>query len=153
MMHELFKDKEHLVRMAGLFTAGLVVFLVLRGVLVPADFGELGHFRTGALGENIHVERHFAGRAACEMCHDDIAEERLTSAHAGIGCEACHSAQAAHADDPEAAEPVLPEANPLCTSCHQVSVAKPEWFPQVDAEEHSDGETCLECHMPHDPGI
>ncbi len=63
-MRELFKDKEHLVRMAGLFGVGLLVFVVLRGVLIPADFGELGHYRASALDDNRSVELKFAGRAA-----------------------------------------------------------------------------------------
>ena len=45
-MRDGFKDREHLLRMAALFVAGLAAFVVLRGVLVPADFGELGHYRS-----------------------------------------------------------------------------------------------------------
>jgi len=82
-MRELFKDREHLVRMAGLFGVGLLVFVVLRGVLIPADFGELGHYRASALEDNRSVELKFAGRAACEECHDDVAEERVDGAHHG----------------------------------------------------------------------
>ena len=53
-MRELFKDKEHLFRMAGLFGVGLLVFVVLRGVLIPADFGDLGHYRASALDDIPH---------------------------------------------------------------------------------------------------
>jgi hypothetical protein len=152
-MRELFKDKEHLVRMAGLFIVGLLVFVVLRGVLIPADFGELGHYRASALEDNRSVELKFAGRALCEECHDDVAEERADGAHDGVNCEACHGALALHALDPGAVVPELPEAAALCVTCHQTSVAKPAWFPQVEPVDHADGETCDECHMPHNPGI
>jgi hypothetical protein len=150
---ELFKDKEHLVRMAGLFGVGLLVFVVLRGVLIPADFGDLGHYRASALDDNSSVELQFAGRAACEVCHDDVAAERAESAHRSIACEACHGALAVHADNPEAAIPERPEATPLCVSCHGANVTKPAWFPAVIPDEHSDGEACDECHLPHAPGF
>jgi hypothetical protein len=152
-MRELFKDKEHLVRMAGLFIVGLLVFVVLRGILIPADFGELGHYRASALEDNRSVELKFAGRAACEECHDDVAEERVDGAHNGVNCEACHGALALHVLDPGAVVPELPEAAVLCVTCHQRSVARPAWFPQVEPVDHADGETCDECHLPHNPGI
>jgi hypothetical protein len=38
-MGRLFENKEHLVRMAALFAAGLVVFLVMQALLVPEGFG------------------------------------------------------------------------------------------------------------------
>ena len=152
-MRELFKDKEHLVRMAGLFAAGLLVFVVFRGILIPADFGEYGHFRAGALEDNRGAAPVFAGRAACEECHDDVAAERVGSAHGSVGCEAGHGALASHAEDPSVVLPELPEATPMCLSCHQRSVSKPEWFPQVVPDEHSEGEACSECHMPHNPGF
>ena len=152
-VHELFKDKEHLFRMAGLLGVGLLVFVVLRGVLIPADFGDLGHYRASALDDNSSLNLRFAGRAACEACHDDVAAERAESAHKSIGCEACHGALAVHADDPEAVIPERPEATPLCVSCHGANVTKPAWFPVVIPDEHSEGEACDGCHLPHDPGF
>ncbi|MCJ7755156.1 MAG: cytochrome c family protein [Thermoanaerobaculales bacterium] len=152
-MGELFKDKEHLVRVAGLLAVGLIGFLVLRGVLIPADFGELGHYRASALDDNRSVPLHFAGRAVCEECHDDVAEERAGGAHQRVGCEACHGALELHAVDPDALVPELPVVTPLCVSCHRASAAKPDWFPTVEPDVHSEGEACDECHMPHAPGI
>lgn len=152
-MGKLFEDKEHLVRMAGLFAVGIVVFLVLRGVLVPADFGELGHYRTSAIDDNRSVLPQFAGREACEACHDGVAEERASSAHRSISCETCHGALAAHADDPGAVMPELPESTPLCVGCHEMNAARPSWFPQVNGADHADGSPCDDCHLPHHPEI
>jgi len=152
-MGDLFKDKEHLVRMAGIFAIGLIGFLLLRGVLIPADFGEYGHYRASALDDNRAVPLRYAGRALCEECHDGVAAEREGGAHQGVGCEACHGALGLHAEDPGALIPELPAATPLCVSCHTMSVARPDWFPQVEPDEHSEGEACDECHMPHAPGI
>jgi hypothetical protein len=153
MMKELFKDKEHLVRAAGLLVVGLIGFLLLRGVLIPADYGELGHYRASALDDNRALPLHYAGRAVCESCHDDVAEERAGGAHQQVGCEACHGALFVHAEDPDALVPELPSVTPLCVSCHAARVAKPDWYPQVEPKEHSGGEACDECHMPHSPGI
>ena len=150
-MGGLFKDKEHLVRMAGLFGAGLLLFLLLRGVLIPADFGVYGHFRAGALSDNASVNLHFAGRAACASCHDDVAATKAAGPHAPIGCESCHGPLARHADDPQSQQPELPVATPLCVGCHAANVARPASFPQVDPPEHAQGEACDGCHSPHDP--
>jgi len=46
-----FKDVEHLVRLAALFAAGLLVFSIARAELVPAGFGTLGHYRASAIEE------------------------------------------------------------------------------------------------------
>lgn len=150
-MKELFRDKEHLLVVVGIFAGGLLAFLVLRALFVPEGFGEYGHFRAGSLDDNRMVVRRFAGRETCEECHDDVAVDRALGAHTGIGCEACHGPLLVHASDPSEVLPTLPEATPLCMSCHLANVAKPSWFPQVDAIDHSDGEACDECHLPHRP--
>lgn len=148
-----FRDREHLVRMAVLFAAGIAVFVVMRVVLVPADFGEYGHYRAGALADNASVVPVYAGRDACADCHEDVVASRQGSLHAQVGCEACHGALGAHAADPGEVQPVLLEATPLCLHCHARSVARPASFPQVDAEEHAGGDPCTDCHLPHHPEI
>jgi uncharacterized CHY-type Zn-finger protein len=152
-MRERFRDSEHLVRLVGLFAAGILVFLVLRMVMVPKSFGVYGHYRAGALLDLRARDPVYAGRAACADCHDDIVAQRVGSRHAQIGCESCHGALAAHAADPEAVKPELPEATPLCERCHQANVARPHGFPQVDPAEHAEGSPCTECHSPHHPEI
>ncbi len=152
-MRERFRDSEHLFRMAGMFAIGFLVFLGLRAVFVPEGFGELGHFRAGAIADNSARAPVFAGRGVCGECHDDIAAARRGGAHEKIGCESCHGALAAHASDPEALQPQLPDPATLCLGCHRIEAARPTGFPQVDAAEHADSEPCLSCHDPHRPGI
>jgi len=144
-----FRDYEHLLRPAGLALLGLVGFLVLRGVLVPDDFGRYGHYRASALDENRGEPVVFAGQDACLACHED---GRKGGKHAGVRCEACHGALARHAeaDDPAAAKPTPPDAQ-LCLVCHLANVAKPASFPQIDLEEHAEAGSCLTCHGAHDP--
>jgi hypothetical protein len=145
------RDIEHFLRAALLFGIGLVLFLVVRGFLVPKDFGAMGHFRPGALDDNRARPVAFAGRAACEECHGEVAELRKGSKHERINCEACHGALAAHAQDPGAVTPALPDAGKLCLTCHLQNVARPAAFPQISPEDHAGTQACTECHRPHHP--
>ena len=151
-MADRFRDQIHLIRLAGVFVAGGLVFLLMRALLVPSDFGVLGHYRASALTDNREVPMAYAGRQACADCHDDMSAELAGGGHAGVGCEACHGAWARHAEDPAAVVPELPGAR-MCVICHARSAARPDWFPQVQPEEHSGGEECTECHQAHRPGF
>ena len=74
-----FKDAEHLFRLAAVFVAGLVLFLLARGFLVPRSFGQYGHYRGTAIAEIAAHPIAFAGHQTCEACHSDVLEvkERL----------------------------------------------------------------------------
>lgn len=148
-----FKDREHLVRMAALFLAALGVFVLLRALMVPSDFGIYGHFRAGALKDNASHPLSYAGRSACGECHSDIVDARKGSKHQRIGCEACHGALAQHAADPEKLKPVLPDGKTICLVCHLENVAKPKGFPQVNPKDHGDDGPCTGCHNPHHPEV
>jgi len=150
-MGHLFRHGGHLFRVAGLFAAGVVAFLVLQAFMVPKGFGVYGHYRAGALDDNkAHPVVH-AGRAACLDCHSDVGDVLGKGKHAAIGCEACHGPHAGHATDPSTAKAVRPDAHELCARCHQASVARPAGFPQVEPAEHAGAEACTSCHTPHSP--
>lgn len=150
-MRETLKDRAHLLRVAAVFAAGLVVFFIARGILVPEGFGELGHYRAPALKDVRATTPSFAGRQACADCHTDVPELLKKGKHAGLGCEACHGALARHADDPEKQKPVKLDPRKLCLTCHTSNLAKPKKFPQVDPAEHGEGAACTSCHTAHDP--
>ncbi len=153
MKGDRFGDYEHLLRVLGLFAAGLVVFLVLKAFLVPASFGLYGHYRADSLEENRARPVSFAGHAVCEDCHADVVEARKKSKHERVSCEACHGALARHAaGDESAGKPARPTAA-LCLTCHASNVAKPAGFPQVSPKDHAEPGTCLECHKPHSPKL
>ena len=47
-----FHSYEHLLRLAAVFAVGAILFLGLRSMLVPSDYGRLGPYRAAALTEN-----------------------------------------------------------------------------------------------------
>lgn len=148
-----FKDVEHLLRLAGLFLAGVLIFIIVRGALVPDDFGALGHYRAGALASNRDKPVVHAGQAACVGCHVDVAEVRAGSLHAPLGCEGCHGPLGAHASAQDDRKPVRPEGRDLCLRCHAANAGRPAWFRTVVATEHAGEERCITCHRPHAPAL
>ena len=148
-----FKDAGHLFRLAGVFVAGILLFLVLRGFLVPKSFGEYGHYRGNALSEIAARPVNFAGHETCEGCHADVLEKKKDGKHAHVNCEACHGPLAKHADDPASVTPEKLDTAVLCVRCHEANAAKPKSFPQVVSADHSSGLPCDTCHQPHSPVI
>jgi len=138
--------------MAALFGVGILVFLIAQAVLVPADFGQFGHYRTGALAANRARPISFAGQATCVECHSDVGETKSANQHRGVRCEACHGPQARHAATGED-KPPRPDPAALCVRCHAAAPARPASFPQVDLKEHAGGELCTSCHTAHAPRI
>ncbi len=149
----VFKDAGHLFRFAGLFVLLFLVFLVVRGYVVPKTFGQYGHYRGASIGEIAAHPVKFAGHEACETCHVDVLDVKKNGKHAHVNCEACHGPLAKHADDPSSVTPAKLDTAVLCVRCHAASVARPKNFPQVDAAEHSAGLPCETCHQPHSPAI
>jgi hypothetical protein len=148
----LLKDAEHLARVAALFLLGVAAFFLAQRLLVPEGFGKYGHYRPGALEDRRNLPNVFAGRAACEECHTDVAETKAKGKHARPACEACHGALALHAAD-SSIKPTRPDGRALCLRCHAALVGRPSSFPQVDVAEHAPKGSCTECHAAHDPGL
>ncbi len=148
-----FKDAGHLFRLAAVFVCGILAFLGIRAVLVPKSFGQYGHYRGDALAEVAARPVSFAGHPACEDCHTDVLEKKKSGRHAHVNCEACHGAQAKHADDPGSVQPAKLDTAVLCVRCHEANIAKPKGFPQVVSADHSNGMPCDTCHQPHSPAI
>jgi hypothetical protein len=149
----VFKDAGHLFRFAGLFVFAFLVFLVIRGYVVPKSFGQYGHYRGAAIGEIAAHPVKFAGHQACEACHTDVLDVKKNGKHAQVNCEACHGPLTKHADDPATVTPPKLDTAVLCVRCHAASAAKPKGFPQVVAADHSAGLSCETCHQPHSPAM
>jgi predicted CXXCH cytochrome family protein len=148
-----FKDAEHLLRLAAIFIAGLLVFVVVRAALVPDDFGVYGHYRAGAVDDNRARPLVHAGQAACADCHGDVVTTRAAAGHVRVACEGCHGPLARHAAAPDEAKPVRPDGRELCARCHAANTGKPAWYRTVAVKDHAGEERCVACHTPHDPRI
>jgi len=149
----LFKDIEHLVRLAAVIVVLLAVFLVLRAAVVPRSFGEYGHYRGAAIAEAAARPAAFAGHEVCEACHTDVVDQKKQGRHVAVPCEACHGPLAKHADDPASVTPAKLDTAVVCARCHEANSAKPKWFPQVVTADHAGGIACDTCHQPHRPKI
>jgi hypothetical protein len=147
-------NSAHLIRVAALYVALMVVLLIVRQILVPRDFGKYGHFRAGAIQDNRLHPVSFAGAPTCRECHTDEARQIASGQHERVRCEACHGPLAAHAEDPTAHAGHKPDPKTVCMRCHLANVAKPVAFPQVVPSEHApEGAACSDCHVPHSPGM
>ena len=149
----LFKDIEHLVRLAVVMAIALIAFVGLRAVVVPHSFGQYGHYRGAAIAEIAARPAAFAGHDVCEACHTDVVDQKKLGKHVVVPCEACHGAQAKHADDPASVKPAKLDTAVTCARCHEANSAKPKAFPQVVTADHSGGIACDTCHQPHRPKI
>lgn len=130
----MFKDTEHLIRLAVVIIILLAVFVLLRAAVVPESFGQYGHYRGDAIAEIAGRTPAFAGHDVCEGCHTDVVDQ--LGRHANVACEACHGAQGKHAHDPASVKPQLPDTAVICARCHEANSAKPKAFPQVVTADH-----------------
>lgn len=148
-----WKDAAHLIRPAIVFLALSVVFLLVRRAVVPASFGQYGHYRGSVLEELRKTPIRFAGQQACSDCHAEVVQARSKGRHQGVACETCHGPLNKHAMDPEALKPGKPVVTALCSSCHERDAAKPAFLKQVDTAEHAGGTSCQSCHNAHTPKL
>ena len=148
-----FKNVAHLFRIAAAFAIGVILFLVLRGFLVPKSFGQYGHYRGDALNEIASRPISYASHEVCETCHSDVLDVKKRGRHARVACESCHGPQANHTQDPASVVPEKLDTAKLCVRCHEANHSKPMDFPQVHSADHSSGLPCNTCHQPHSPRI
>ena len=157
-----FKIPPQIVRLL-LLTVGIVVsYLVARYFLTPASFGDYswfretpapfgqyGWFRANAMGEIASLPRTYAGRKACEECHDDEQKKLSAKEHKNLSCEGCHGPAKAHADNPDIKPDILNYSH--CIRCHEANPSRPKTHKQIASRTHYPGQKCTECHVPHQP--
>ena len=117
LRHTWARVPEQVKRLGILFAIIVIVFIPVRGALVPKDFGKLGHYRASALGEIASLDINYAGHGVCNDCHDDIVAIKAAGYHHNVACEVCHGPSNAHVDDPEAFTPVAPRQRGYCPLC------------------------------------
>ena len=56
---------QQIARLAIVFALAIVALVVMRRVLTPKTFGELGHYRAQAIDDIVATPIKYAGRGAC----------------------------------------------------------------------------------------
>ena len=164
-------------RLLVAFVIFIAIFLLLRYLLIPASFGELGHYRADAIDDVAAYPLQHAGREACITCHEGEVEEASYGYHADLSCEGCHGPAYRHAIYSEMADPdnypdslrlMRPLEREFCAMCHDLNSSRVKFssdstetsmVKMVDVKEHNHfiyEETneiirCVECHYPHSP--
>lgn len=134
------------------FAVFVTIFLIVRSMLIPESFGDLGYYRANSLKEIEATELKHAGKEDCAMCHDAVAELMLSDKHQGISCEACHGPGYEHTLSPETIHPEKPHTREFCGLCHGTNAARPNnVVAQIDLNEHNVEDECIMCHNPHKP--
>ena len=152
-MDERPSPYQHVIRVAFLFAGGFLAFAIIRWSLVPADFGQYGFYRGGALVEARGLPLKYGGEAVCVDCHSDVADVRKGSRHERLKCETCHGPLWAHAEQLENSTPPALNPRTLCFSCHTQLRGVPAQYPQILPADHGGDGPCTECHKPHRPKI
>ncbi|GAB4366038.1 MAG: hypothetical protein Kow0042_05660 [Calditrichia bacterium] len=145
------KIPEQIRRLSLLIIILIVVFLIVRALLVPEDFGEYGHYRASSLKEIAAQDIHYAGHEVCGECHDDVREMKETGYHKNVACEVCHGAGATHTEAPDEVRLQAPQGRGYCPLCHEYLPSRPTGFPQIVTASHNPMKPCITCHDPHDP--
>lgn len=134
-----------------LFAIFITLFLVARYFLVPASFGDQGHYRFNSVEENKEKAMQYAGKEACAECHDDKAEELSSGMHANLSCESCHGPGMVHYENPETTNIGKPDERVFCGLCHSFNPTRKDKIAQINLDEHNIDNKCIECHNPHNP--
>lgn len=146
-----YRIPEQIRRLLIPFFIIMVGYFLTRWLLVPPDFGMLGHYRASSITTNMQKEIRYAGAEACTECHDQTATKKKQGYHRGVSCEACHGTTVAHVHDPENIKPAITRTRTLCLLCHEYLPTRPTGFPQVISDSHNPTKPCISCHRPHDP--
>jgi len=152
-----FRHYSHVVRVASLFVGGFAIFVLLRALLIPPDFGLYGFYRAGALDDVRAQPKQYEGQEACGVCHSPVEELRQQARHAAVACEACHGPAASHVVALQAGDfsvtPTIADVRPLCLRCHTAGAGKPAFLPTVVVADHFPDTECTMCHNPHKPSF
>ena len=167
---------QQIKRLISVFAIFVALFLIMRQVLKPDSFGDLGHYRAKAIQENTMKELHYAGSDSCAKCHEDILKDKSLGFHKQLKCEVCHGPGLKHAHYakqfktlqlPDSLILYKPTERKDCAICHQINAARikiqfdtinTSMIHQINVRDHNlqDKKTkvefkCIECHNPHQP--
>lgn len=152
--------KNHVFRPLFVVIVVVILFLIARQAVVPADFGvngknyTYGFHRKGSIDDWKAVKVKYMGKEYCRECHEEKVVENLTSPHKTIQCENCHGPAVGHPEKIEQLSNTFDRL--LCLRCH-AHLPYPQSnradMPFVDPDEHNPDQICYECHNPHHPNL
>ncbi len=153
----------HVIKIAVVFLIIAGFVYPIRWLLTPKSFGDLGHYRADAIGEEAaKVPRH-GTNISCLKCHEYEFDNLLSGHHKTLSCEFCHGTYADHVKgDQKTANLDIKqgkEINALCLRCHNNEiVARPKsMIKTIVMPDHlrdqmvNEKHTCNQCHYVHDP--
>jgi len=128
------------------------VFIVVQKFLTPNSFGKYGHYRANAIDDNKIGVSYFKGEEKCTTCHFEIYNLKNSDLHSDVSCESCHTPKADSTTECELLPPKVSGTIEFCGICHEQNAARiKKGVPQLDFEEHEEGQNCIECHNAHAP--
>jgi hypothetical protein len=93
-----FKDIRHIVHVAIIVVAVIVIFLIARALTVPESFGQYGHYRGDSIKERQDFPVTLQTPQTCKECHEEELgdwwpgfEAWHNGKHSSLTCENCHS--------------------------------------------------------------
>lgn len=154
----------HVIRIAVILVIAAVLGYAATRIFRPDGFGEYGHYRAGAVQDEINREVRHMTNDSCLTCHHYIKEMHQTGIHKTVSCEFCHGPYADHIDKDGKIIAKLPvkkgeEIKTLCLRCHnQIIRARPkESIKMVSMPQHLESKNvqidhiCDQCHNVHAP--
>ena len=152
--------RNHVLRPLFVIIGAVALLLLVRHLMVPADFGvngdnfTYGFHRQGNIGEWQDVQVKYRGKEYCADCHEEKVEHSKISSHAAIQCENCHGPAIDHPENPERL--TIDTGRDLCLRCHAY-LPYPNTgragIRAVSPAGHNPGIDCSDCHNPHNPSL
>lgn len=148
---------------------GLTALIVVAALAIvatiarPSDWGEIGHYRTSAIDDELKRAFTNRGNSSCRECHENIYELKGTDAHKTLECEGCHGAYSAHIDAAGKKFADMPASRKerqieLCLACHKhapgrsTELIKLIYYPAHLRDQNVRlTHTCDQCHTVHAP--
>lgn len=138
----------------------IVLVLVARAFVVPADFGvheagyRFGWYRKGNEQDWKNFKVKYSQKDYCAGCHPDKVEKLSSSPHSIINCQNCHGPAFAHPDNPPKLS--IDKSRLLCLRCHAKLVdigSGRSGIRGIEDSQHNPDMECVTCHNPHSPVI